>query len=163
MTGNGTVPAVVPPMGVRGPLGGGAAPTLGVGAPAPQQQFAPVPPVQPAQPQVQQNAAPPWAAPAPAQPQPPAIPPEIEGYIVQGLQNGAPLHGPEGILHYFPQATADAVRALAQRHGLPVNEELPQVQQPVQQPVPVQAELPPIAAMMAPQAQVSAQIGVANE
>lgn len=155
MTGNGQVPAVVPPMGVRGPLGGGAAPALGVGAPAPQQQFAPVPPVQPQQ----VNAAPPWAA-TPAQLPPSNLPPEVEQYIAQGLQAGAPLSGPASILQYFPQATEADVRAIAQKFGLTVNEAPPQVQPPVQaQPV---QPMPPIAAAMAPQAQISAQVG-ANE
>jgi hypothetical protein len=159
MSDNG-IPMVVPPMGVRTPMGGAMGQPLGVQTAPPQQQFAPVPPVQPTQPTQtvpMPTAAPPWAAQPQVQVSP--IDPQMEGYVVQALrQNAAAAE----ILHYFPQVVLEQLRAVAQKHGLVLNEGLPQVQQPVQPTQTAPALLPPIAAAQAPQAQTSAELGAAE-
>lgn len=154
MSGNG-IPAVVPPMGGRRPLGGGEAPTLGVGAPIPQQQFAPVPPVQPQT----QLAIPPWAQQATApQPTPEQLldqkfPASEQELVLGGLKAGAPA---SEILAWFKQWTLEDLGVLAARHGLGLSTAAPAVEQAA-------PALPPVAAAHAPVAQASANAGLAQQ
>jgi hypothetical protein len=137
-----------------------------VSAPLPQQQFAPVPPVQP----TAQVQAPPWAA-QPATPVEESIDQKYnaaeQDMILGGLRNGAPA---DEIIHWFPKLTFKDLDVLAQRNGLPFPDVKPQLAaaqqqaQQVQEPTPpIAAALPPIAALHAPAAAASAAAGIEQE
>lgn len=163
MSDNG-IPMVTPPMGVRTPMGGVPGQALGVQTAPPQQQFAPVPPVQPATATVAMpTAAPPWSQQPPLTATTEVVPPidpQMEGYLVQALQQNVPSGE---ILRYFQQISIDQLRAVAQKHGLTLHEGQPLPQQPqVQVPQQPAPQLPPIAQAQAAQAQTSAELGAAE-